>query len=225
ITPQEIEVHAHDSATVNSTLTTLSARHLQTANTLSVAVDVPQRPAQLAAPVSLVGAHRVCISTPVTLPGESAYQKIHEHVFEQETLQADLLTLDARPGSWRIHHHLDNDMVLRFVPNNHAIYVRAFLYSPVARKVRLCVHTSGSVKIWFNHMLVCDKIDPARFRPSLAGGFDPAFLVPGYNEILIKLTCRTEERGGGLEAHFCLSDPTNLNAGITDLLWTRFPWD
>ena len=69
-----------------------------------------------------------------------------------------------------------------------------------------------------------DQTDPELFRPHghRTGAYRETNLSAGWHEVLIKLVRRTAEP---LEAHFCLLDHDDRQAGITDVRWTRFPWE
>lgn len=223
--PQTAIVPALGQATLAWSIPVPAAAAVQNSNALSLHVDSPQRAAQLDAPITLIGARRLLISRPYTLPNASPADLL-AHAFEPEAATGDLLQLSTRAGSWSIFHALGHDLAIQsYLPPGHVIYLRAFFHSSAQRPVILGLPTTGSVKAWVNSQLTHDILEPDRFRPHShkTTTFRDAVLCPGFNEVLIKFSRPADAKT--FDAHLILCDPKDLNAGIVDVGWTRLPWE
>jgi len=203
-----------------------AARTLENTNTLMFHIQSPQRVAQCDVPAVLIGARRLRISKPFSLPA-SASDDLFEHAFEPETLHGrNPLVVSARHGLDAVHHALGHDLgLVSLLPPGQAIYVQAFVYSASERPVLLGVPTTGAVRSWVHGQLIHSLPEVERFRPHTHK--TPAYLDvtlrAGYNEILVKLIRFAGT--GTFDAHLILLDPKHQNEGIVDARWTRFPWD
>ncbi len=223
--PQSVIVPAKGQSTLAWNISIPSPSLLENSNNLYLHIESPQRSAELDAPVVLIGARRMRVSRPCTLENASQAD-ILKHVFEPEKMEGTMVQEDSRGGEWFIHPVLGHDLALQpYLPAGHAIYAQAFFYSPVERKVILGLPTTGSVKSWVNGQLLHNFAEVERFRPHghKTQVYLDVTLRRGYNEILAKFVRPAES--ASFDAHMILVDPADLNAGIVDLPWTRFPWD
>lgn len=196
---------------------------LENSNTLFLQVSAPRQVAQLSAPITLIGSRRLRISGPYSLAG-ATQSDLLDHAFAPEKSTGDFLRLDARSGSWSIHPVIGHDLELAgHLPAGQAIYVQAFIESESERKVILGLPTTGSVKSWVNGECVHNLLDVERFRPHAhkTQPYIEVTLKRGYNEILAKLVRRVDS--DSFDAHLIWADPSDINAGIVDLRWTRLP--
>ena len=223
--PQSVIVPAKSESTLKWGVAIPPARLLENTNTLDFHIDSPQRTAELAAPVVLIGARRMRASRPYTI-ADATRAELLEHPFEPEHANDGLLDEHSRNGDWFVHSALGHDLALdSLLPANHVIYVQAFFYSPVERPVVLGLPTTGSIKSWVNGQSLHNALEAEPFRPHghKTQGYLDVTLRPGYNEVLAKFLRPADAIK--FEAHLILVDPADLNAGIVDLPWTRFPWE
>ncbi len=223
---QQLDLPANGEIALTWKLHIPGPRLLDNTNRLTLRLDSPQRIAQSDCPVVLIGARRLRISKPQTLPDATAAELL-EHSFEPEALHgANDLVAGARHGLEIIHHALGHDLALApVVPAGHAIYAQAFVRSAKEREVILGLPTTGSVKSWLNGELVHHLLEVEPFRPH-AHKTQPYITVrlrAGFNEVLMKFV--RPAGAATFDAHMIFADPADQNAGIVDLLWTRFPWD
>lgn len=223
--PQKVVVPALGQVSLDWSLAIPAPQILENSNTLYLKVQSPQRAAQLAAPIVLIGARRLRLSQTYTLakPGRA---ELLDHPFPPEQLSGDPLHINSRPGPWTVHPTLGHDLLLQSrLPAGHAIYVQAFIHSDSARTVVMGVPTTGAVKSWVNGQLLHNFPTLERFRPH--GHKTQAYLEvnlqPGDNEILLKLVHPTED--ASFDAHLIFVDPKDHQAGIIDMRWTRLPTD
>lgn len=196
---------------------------IENTNALSLHVALPNRVAQMDAPIPLIGARRMRVST--TYKDETLTRvELLRRAFPPEA--GDGLRPDGRGGQWRVHDVEGHDLKLGvLVGPGEAIYVQAFFESKTERPVILGVPTTGAVRTWVNGALVHDLAEVERFRPHghKTQSYLDITLRPGINEILVKLVrpvaCTI------LEAHLILVDPADRNAGVIDAGWTRLAWD
>lgn len=222
---QKVELPTLGQAAIDWNIPIPGPLALQNSNTLYLETTSPQRCAQMAVPVTLIGARRMMVSRPYTMPGATR-EGLLKQPFEPETTSGDLLTAAARKGQWSIHHVQGHDLGLApCLPPGHAIYVRAFFYSAGERKVILGLPTTGSVKGWVNGQVTHDFLDVERFRPHghKTQVYIETTLRPGFNEILAKLVRSPD--APTFDAHLIMVDPADHNAGIVDVGWTRLPWE
>lgn len=223
--PQSVMVLPKGQSTLAWDVAIPSPPLLENSNALQLHIDSPQRTAELDAPIVLIGARRVRISKPYTL-ANAARAELLDHAFEPENVCGDFLLENARGGQWFDHPVLGHDLALQpHLPANHLIYVRMFLYSAAERPVILGLPTTGAIKSWVNGRVLHNFAEVERFRPHghKTQVYLDVTLRRGYNEILAKFFRPADT--ASFDAHLILVDPTDLNAGIVDVGWTRFPWD
>ena len=224
-TEQTVEIPAHGERSVDWTLPIPASSRLENSNGLFLQISAPQQVAQLSAPVPLIGARRVRFSEPYSL-SSTTNAELLEHTFAPEKSSGDLLRADARPGQWTIRSVSGHDLgLVDLVPAGQVIYVQAFVESTTERQVILGLPTTGSVKSWVNGERVHNLVEVERFRPHShkTQPYSEVSLKAGSNEILMKFI-RTADTST-FDAHLILLDPTNLNAGLVDVRWTRLPWE
>ncbi len=206
-------------------VTAPDARAIENANLLYLRVEIPERVAQPAAPVPLIGARRMRLSGPYDCAGLTRAGALQK-AFPPETGD-NSLKADGRGGEWRLHEPDGNDLGLGdMVKPGQAVYVQAFFRSATAgRKLILGLPTTGAVRSWLNGVLTHDLAEVERFRPHghKTQPYLDVVLHAGFNEILAKFVLPDDV--GRLEAHLILVDPADLNAGVVDVGWTRLPWD
>jgi len=208
---------------------------LLTSNRLNLSLSVKQRPALPTLPVILLGASRWRLLGPFPAEGKSD-RELFDTVFGPEILTGPLTSATARAGAWREVVAESNGIPFT-EPFTQAgnVYAQAFTWSPVARAVRIGVPGNTPVKIWLNGKLVNENFIYRPVRPNFDGQYDNqpipylnTELQSGWNEIFLKFV-----RGDApllpptatFEAELLLCDPTELNAGLTDQVRTRFPWE
>ena len=200
-----------------------AARALENTNTLSLHVGIPNRVAQMDAPISLIGARRMRVSKTFRAKGCTTVALLQQ-VFNPEA--GDGARPNGRDGQWRVHEVEGHDLMLGgLVGPGEVIYVQAFFESATERPVILGVPTTGAVRTWVNGTLVHDLAEVERFRPHghKTQPYKDITLRAGINEILVKLVRRVE--GEPLDAHLILVDPADRNAGVIDAGWTRLAWE
>ncbi len=222
---QCVEIPAHGESALDWVVSVPDPQAVANRNTLFLQVTVPQRTPQPGVPIVLVGARRVRRSEPYA-PAGATQAELLRAVFAPEAVNGDGLRPDARPGVWIEQAVLGHDVELNdHLPAGHAGYVQLFVESAADREIVLGLPTTGSVKSWVNGAAVHDLLEPERFRPHShnSASYIKTRLRPGLNEILAKFV-----RPAGtarFDAHLILLDPADLNAGLVDACWTRFPWD
>ena len=226
VPPQSVTVPAKGQSTLAWNVAVPAPCRLENSNTLYLQVSSPERTAELAAPVVLIGARRMRISKAYTVASASRAELL-AHAFEPEQVNGDPLQERARLGDWSVHPVLGHDLVLQpYLPAGHAIYVQAFFYSAAERAVVLGLPTTGGVKSWVNGQVLHNAAEVERFRPhghKTGLVYLDVKLCRGYNEILAKFVRPVD--AAPFDAHLIFVDPADHLAGIIDLRWTRFPWD
>ncbi len=224
---QEVQLPPRGTATLNWSIPIPQASRVQNSNRLYLQVSSPQRVAQPACPVVLIGARRMLISQPYKLD-DPTIEKLITHAFEPEELLGHPLDQAARRGIWSLHQVDGNDLRLDgLLPAGHVIFVRAFFESAAARQVIVGLPNTGGVQSWVNGTQLHHLTRMPRFRPH--GGKSEQnielWLRAGFNELLIKFARSAADKATAFEAHLTLRDCDILNAGVVDVGWTRFPWD
>jgi ADP-ribosylglycohydrolase len=207
---------------------------LEISNRLDLSVAAGQRPAVPTLPIILLGAHRWRLLGPLPADGKSDHELL-ETVFEPEIAGAPLTRRDARPGLWREIDAETNDIPFP-APLTRAgvLYAQAFTWNPVARPIRIGAPCNACVKVWLNGKVIIENSIYRPYRPNYDGSGDGPTpyadleIPAGWSEIFLKFA-----RGDAplippaakFAAALLLADPTELNAGLTDQLRTRFPWD
>lgn len=208
---------------------------LEPGNRLDLSLAVDKRPALPTLPIVLVSAVRWRLIDSWHAEGKND-RELFDAVFEPEKMNGSAISPTARPGSWRVADTESNDLPFAApLAGLGVAYAQTFSWSPAARTIRLGAPCNLPVKIWVNGKPVNETFVYRPFRPNYGGQFDgkpvPYVEVPlesGWNEIFLKFV-----RGGQAlmpetaktEAALLLMDPADSQAGLTDQVRSRFPWE
>ena len=212
-----------------------ASRDLGTSNRLNLLVAADQRPALPTLPIILLGASRWRLLGPLPADGRSD-RELLDAILPPELITAPLTRAAARAGEWR-EGYSEGNAIPFTEPFTQAgvVYAQAFTWSPISRAVRIGAPCNTLVKVWLNGRFAVENAFYRPIRPNYDGPYDGQpmpyanlELQTGWNEILVKFV-----RGdaplmpptAAFEAQLILADPTDRNAGLTDQLRTRFPWE
>ncbi|MEZ0295055.1 MAG: ADP-ribosylglycohydrolase family protein [Candidatus Methylacidiphilales bacterium] len=171
--------------------------------------------------------------------GKTSAQLIDEVFAPEESaaqINADaLMKQEARGGNWSAAYADGNDIAVCLPELNNGstcgvAYLRGFLYTEEAQPVWLHLSTSVPGKLWLNGVSTFELKRHHLHRPAAWGGSEGSMVgdIPfraGWNELLIKLATDGTTPTGSFAAHVVMSNKELRCRGITDMIWTRFPWD
>ena len=212
-----------------------ASRELGTSNRLNLVLAADKRPALPTVPVILLGASRWRVLGPLPADGKSD-RELHDAVMEPELITGALTHGGARAVSWRETYSESNAVPFaEAFTKAGVVYAQAFTWSPISRAVRIGAPCNTLVKVWLNGRLAVENSFYRPIRPSYDGPYDfqpmpyaNLELQSGWNEILLKFSrgdAPLVPSGAAFEAELILADPNDNNAGLTDQLRTRFPWE
>lgn len=204
---------------------------LENTQTIFVAVQARNRPAQSASPLVIVGSRAVRLCGPFPLKGREV-AAVMETETELERGTGDVLSPRGRPGQWREALALDNALPVKGeLATGGMLYVQAFLQcEEEIEDAWIATGTTCAAKIWVNGACIATSLAARPLRPNYDGPYDgtaapygKAHLKRGWNEVLIKYV-RGEDASLPFEAHYMVCRGAR-HAGLTTARWTRFPWD
>lgn len=209
-----------------------ASRDLAISNRLNLVMAADKRPALPTLPVVLLGANRWRLLGPFPAAGKSD-RELFDAVLEPELVNGPLTSPNARAGAWRETYSESNAVPLDDAFTEAGVlYAQAFTWSPVSRAVRIGAPGNTPVKVWLNGTLAAESFVYHPIRPNYNGDVYPDYfdteLQSGWNEILLKFVrgdAPLVPSNAEAEAHLLLADPNDLNAGLTDQLRTRLPWE
>lgn len=206
---------------------------LAVSNRLNLVMAADQRPALPTLPIILLGANRWRLLGPLPANGKSD-RELFDAVLEPEISKGLLTSPDARSGAWRLADSECNTIPFAepFTQTG-VVYAQAFTWSPISRAVRIGAQGNTPVKIWLNGKLVAESFVYCPIRTNYNGEVNPDAYVntefqAGWNEILLKFVrgdAPLVPPNAAFEADLILADPNDLNAGLTDQLRSRLPWE
>ncbi len=207
---------------------------LEPSNRLNLSLSVKQRPALPAVPIILTAATKWRFQKPISAEGRSD-RELFDTAFDPEIVRGSLTTAAGRSGDWIEADSDTNPLPVPFsFEQAGAFYAQTFSWSPVTRPVRLGVACNVPVKIWLNGKPLVDCFVYRPLRPALDGPLDGQPIPylntefkSGWNEILVKFVrgdAQLIPSSTSFAAEMVMADPTDLNAGLTDQVRSRFPW-
>jgi hypothetical protein len=214
-----VEIGAHGTSEIAWTVAAPTSAVLGIRNDLSVGLSLTRRSVEQPVPAVLVGARALQVAGPFPLDGGLDVPT------PAETAGDDLFAANGRAGQWTTVYAHEN--ALPVAPDTvGAVYVRAFLYTPEARMVRVGVPATVPTKVWVNNV-ARHTVDRCRILRPNYGGDDWSYFCPdlaeGWNEVLMKFVRTPDDPP--LVAHLTLSESNRLVAGLIDVGWTRLPWE
>ncbi|PTY04115.1 hypothetical protein DB346_04810 [Verrucomicrobia bacterium LW23] len=244
--PCKFDVTIKPGETWTGEVTLRSPRRSLVDNTQSLLVRVqPQRrPANPAVALAVVGAPVYLRSEIFPAEGRTAAELIAQvfapeaiaHPSAPDDVRIDsLMAPEARGGSWSTVYAQGNDIAVcvpEFVDASACgvVYLRAFLYASEAQPVWTHFNPRVPGKLWVNGTLAFQCTEHRHLRPAAWGAGEGSMVgdVPfraGWNELLIKMATDGSTPTGPFGAHLVLSNKVRRCEGLTDVVWTRFPWD
>lgn len=222
---KNVEVAPGTSAALQWDVEPPSAGMINNSNRVLLRADAVGWPAEPAVPIVLIGSRRYLMAGPFPARAQSALEML-DAPLPPESASADLLRSDARPGPWREHHAEGNSV--DFDPTmTGTLYLRCFLHSDTTRTIKFLGHSTCPFKVWVNGHPKREVRNPPLLRPAYHSGDDSIIpLNRGWNEVLVKYA-RQSDDPIAFATHLNLigSTPMPHDAGLADVLWTRFPWD
>jgi ADP-ribosylglycohydrolase len=224
----QVVLAAHTRQTLTWSINIPPARFIESSNTLLFSVQAQGYPAQPAIPVVLVGTRKYRFAGPFAAEGRSD-RELFDTVFAPEMLTGSPTAKDGRDGNWREGFACENALPLGEVfSDGGVLYVQTFLWAPVARSVWMGAATTSPVKYWVNGIECASAYGYRSMRPNYGiqaeDGFASVALQEGWNEMLLKFVHSPREQHP-CEAHFLLSSDDVLHNGLSEIRFTRFPWD
>lgn len=223
--PERLDVPAWGTAPLTLTVEAPGATRLQNSNVIDVRLRPDGWPAPGSIPLVLIGRRRYRVSEPFDA-GAMTSEAAIEHAFAPEALTGPATEAGGREGAWTEAGAADRRLPLPGRARHRTVtYVQAFLEAPRAMAVRLGVSSTAASRLWLNGEVVATSTR-LPLRPSLEGygqAYGDGVLRPGWNEVLVKVVCDPD--APAFEGYLMLSDPARLFAGITEVGWTRLPWD
>lgn len=223
-TPSQIEgmLPAEGKFSSHFTLRAPGRAHLENSNEILFHIRPARRPGWGAMPLAMIGA-------PAYLRSERYSPGAIHQTFAPESCQGDVLAAESRGTGW-VAVYADGNDVGACLPGfaEGVIYLRGFLKSASDRTVWMHACSTVPAKVWINGTPTFGSDQGRRFRPWSRGYQESELegeisLRQGWNEVLLKFAAGPSEPA--FQCHVLYSDHRDQFAGITDLLWTRFPWD
>lgn len=222
--PRELALEAYGDVTLRYTVRVADPAAIHNSNTLQLDVRPHSRPAEPAIPVVLVGARRWLLWGPEGAADATAL--LDQPLAAEQRLDALPTHSQATEEGWRVASANGNALPDEIGTSwTGTLYARLFLWNPEAREARLGVPATCPRKLWLNGHLVHEVRQPALLRPNYGGdsiSYVDVTLNQGWNALSIKYTRDTALPS--FAAHLTLST-TGLYDGLTDVRWTRLPWD
>jgi len=230
--PRQLDVPGDGVLDLSYTVRADHAAAIHNTNRLLLVAQPRERPAELAAPVVLLGSRRWLLRRDPP-EGEQGATLVNRLNGSSASAMSPGGALLAGPDEdWSVATAPDNALPTAIGDDwTGTLHARLFLWNPPEsgeRRARLGIPATCPRALWLNGRPIHEARDYGVLRPNYghAGGDGVSYvdgtLLQGWNEVLVTYT-----RAAGappFAAHFTLSTP-DMYDGIVDVEWTRLPWD